>query len=138
MEKHQAELMFQYLNAMPITTNNPQKQNRISDLPKLSMEVMENIFNVYQDTDGKYFYNLLQTLVFPQNLPPAMFTSYNTQGGDTWPLISYKQYKTPNLWWIILLANNILDATKIPKPGFKLRIPVFQVVQEIANQIAYR
>lgn len=123
---------------MPIVTNEPKSQNKISDLPKLSLEVMENIFNVYQDVDGKYFYNLLQTVVFPQNLPSSMFTLYNAQRGDTWPLISYKQYKTPNLWWIILLANNIFDATKIPKPGFQLRIPAFPLVQEIVNQIAYR
>lgn len=120
---------------MAISITTPKKQVNISDLPRLSPEVMENIFNVYQNNEGKYYYNLLQTIVFPQNLPKIMFDLYNTQYGDTWPLISYKHYRTPNMWWIILLANNILDATKIPKPGFSIKIPIESLAQSIIKQI---
>ena len=98
---------------------------------------MENMFNVYQDENKRYYYNLLQTIVFPQNLPNSLFKTYKTEWGDTWPLISYKHYNTPNMWWIILLANNILDATKIPKVGFELKVPVDAVVQTILSQISY-
>lgn len=111
------------------------KQNQIQDLPKLNSANYENIFNVYQDQDGKYFYNLLQSVVFPSNLPANLFSSYTTTYGDTWPYISFKTLNDPNLWWVILLANNIHDATAKIVPGVVLRVPVFRVVQEILGQI---
>ena len=91
------------------------KQNEIADLTPLNTENLEKIFNVYQDPTGHYFYNLLQTIVFPTDLPESLFQTYSVKHGDTWPFISYKAYNTPNLWWLILLANDIHDATKIAK-----------------------
>ena len=35
------------------------KQNQIEELKKLNVENMENIFNVYQEQDGMYFYTLV-------------------------------------------------------------------------------
>lgn len=111
------------------------KQNQIEELPKLNSENLESIFNVYQEQNGMYFYNLLQTIHFPYNLPANLFTSYNIKQGDTWPYISYKAYKTPNLWWIILLANNIQDPTIKLKPGVTIALPVQSVVKEVLSQI---
>ena len=112
------------------------KQNEISDLPKLDAENFENIFNVYNDENGMYFYNLLQTVVFPPNLPLNLFTTYSISYGDTWPYISYKTLNSPNLWWIILLANDILDPTKMPKNGTLIKIPIMAVVKEVLHQIS--
>jgi hypothetical protein len=111
------------------------KQNQIKGLSILDSENYENIFNVYMDSDDMYFYNLLQTVVFPPNLPPGMFDSYAVGYGDTWPLISYKSYNTPNLWWIILLANEIENPTIQPSPGTFLFIPNEGIVKEILNEI---
>lgn len=111
------------------------KQNQIEELKKLNVENMENIFNVYQDQDGMYFYNLLQTIVFPQNLPVNLFTSYTIVYGDTWPFISYKTLNSPNLWWAILLANNIQDPTKPLVNGDAIKIPIIDVVKSILSQI---
>jgi hypothetical protein len=111
------------------------KQNQIKDLTKLDSENLENIFNVYQDEGGMYFYNLLQTVVFPPDLPPNLFNSYSITYGDTWPFISFKAFKTPNLWWIILLANNIQDPTKLPANGSTIKIPIASVVREVLSQI---
>lgn len=111
------------------------KQNQINDLPKLDIENLENMFNVYMDQDGMYFYNLLQTVVFPQNLPLNLFTSYAIGYGDSWPFISFKTLNTPNLWWIILLANNIQDPTKLPANGTVIKIPRMDVVKEVLSQI---
>lgn len=111
------------------------KQNQIKDLPKLNSTNYENIFNVYQDGDGRYFYNLLQSVVFPADLPANLFTSYTTSYDDTWPFISFKTLNDPNLWWIILLANNIANPTEKLNPGTTIKIPVARVVQEILGQI---
>lgn len=114
------------------------KQNEISALPKLDIERIENIFNVYQteeETGKKYYYNILQTIAFPQNLPPTMFQAYNIQRNDTWPLISFKFYNTPNLWWLILLANNIVNPIKFPDFGEEILIPTEGLIKLILAQI---
>ena len=122
---------------MATDTTIGKKQNRISDLPNLSPELMENIFNVYQEADtGRYYYNLLQTVVFPQNLPPNFFTKYVIRFGDTWPLVSYRNYKTPNFWWLILLANNINNPIELPEVGTSILIPTVNVAQIVINQIS--
>ena len=51
------------------------KQNQIDELSKLEPENMENMFNVYQEKDGMYYYNLLRTIEFPDNLPITLFNT---------------------------------------------------------------
>ena len=111
------------------------KQNQITDLVKLDVENFENIFNVYQNEDGMYFYNLLQTVVFPPKLPLNLFKSYTIRDGDTWPFISYKTLGTPNLWWIILLANDIINPVVLPPNGSQIKIPIDTVVRQVLSQI---
>jgi hypothetical protein len=111
------------------------KQNQIKELTNLDFENMENIFDVYRDQDGMYFYNLLQTIIFPTDLPLNLFISYTIKYGDTWPFISHKTLNSPNLWWIILLANNIQDPTKPLVNGDIIKIPIMSVVKEVLAQI---
>ena len=111
-------------------------QNSITDLPKLNNESYENIFNVYPDEGGYYFYNLLQTVVIPDNLPKGYYDTYNVVYGDTWPFVSYKVYSTPNLWWVIMSANKIIDPTKQPVPGQQIQILKSRYVSEILSQIS--
>lgn len=111
------------------------KQNQIKDLPNLSIENYENIFNVYREDDGMYYYNLLNTIVFPPNLPSSAFRQYTIQYGDTWPYISYKAYKTPNLWWLILLANEIINPINSVIVGEQILIPIEAVVKEVLSQL---
>jgi len=111
------------------------KQNSILDLPKLKNDNYENIFNIYNDEDGRYYYNLLQTIAFPQNLPDGYFDKYDIVYGDTWPYISYKVYKTTNAWWVILLANNIKNPIDSLTPGTSIKIPKLPVVKLIVSQI---
>jgi nucleoid-associated protein YgaU len=114
------------------------RQNDIKELPKLNSENLENLFNVYQEENGLYYYNILQSIIFPQDLPKALFTSYIITYGDTWPFISYKVYESPNLWWLILLANNIDNPLILPEPGKELNIPVIEVVREVLAEIKKR
>jgi hypothetical protein len=111
-------------------------QNSIRSLPSLNDENYEQIFNVYQDDKGYYFYNLLQSVAIPNNLPPGFYNRYNVVYGDTWPYISYKNYNTPNLWWVIVNVNGIQDPTSIPAPGTSIYILKPNLVSNILNQIA--
>ena len=112
------------------------KQNEIQALPKLNRECFENLFNVYQTNDGMHYYNLLQTIVFPDNLPESLFTKHIISYEDTWPLISYNNYKTPNLWWVLMFANKISNPTKKLKNGDVINVPIMDLVQEILAQIS--
>lgn len=110
-------------------------QNEISDLPQLADEKYENIFKIYQDEDSRYYYNLLETISFPENLPDGYFTTYIIQPGDTYPFISYKLFKTTGVWWVITLANQILDPTQPLEVGTALKIPTLSIIREIIKQI---
>lgn len=111
-------------------------QNSIKELPKLRNENYANIFNVYQDTNNHYFYNLLQTVEIPSNLPANYYYNYNIVYGDTWPFISYKNYKTPNLWWVITTTNNVSNPLEAVEPGTQIKILKSQYVSLILNQIS--
>ena len=111
------------------------KQNSITQLNKLNSENYENIFNVYLDESNFYFYNILNKVNFPQNLPNNYFTSYVIQQGDTLPFISYKTLLSPNNWWLITLANNIDDPTQTLIPGTVLKIPIPSVARDIIAEI---
>jgi len=110
-------------------------QNDIRELKRLHDENMENIFHIYQDNDDRYFYNLLQTIHFPQDLPASYFQGYNITYGDTWPYISYKVYGNIKLWWVLMLANNIINPIEQPEPGTTIRVPTINVVNEILTQL---
>jgi hypothetical protein len=110
-------------------------QNDISELKQLTYENIENIFTVYQDENNQYYYNLLNTIQFPDNLPESFFITYTIKYGDTWPLISYKMYGDIKLWWIITLANNIINPTTNLVPSTQLKIPKITLVKEILTQI---
>lgn len=110
-------------------------QNDIKELPRLKSNNYENIFNVEQTEDGFYFYNLLQTLHFPENLPEVYFTDYTIVPRDTWPVISFKAYNDIKLWWIITHANQIINPTQLPPVGTQIKIPKPEIVSEILTQI---
>jgi LysM repeat protein len=111
------------------------KQNNLPELPRLTTENFENIFNVYTDEDGRYYYNLLQTIAFPQNLPNGFFEFYDVMPGDTWPKISYKMYNTPNAWWAILLINNIKNPIDSLVTGTRIKVPKMQIIKIILSEL---
>jgi LysM repeat protein len=110
-------------------------QNSVIDLPNLTQEKYENIFKVYLDESGKYFYNLLEAITLPDNLPEGLFGQYVIEPGDTWPYISYKIYQTISLWWAICIANNIQNPTQKLEPGTTLKIPTNNLIQLLIKEI---
>lgn len=111
------------------------KQNQIEKLLRLNSENLENIFNVYIDDKDSYFYNILQTIVVPTDLPEGYYNKYTITPEDTWPYISYKIYHTPNMWWLILSANGIINPTTPLIPGTIIRALKIGAVKAILEQI---
>lgn len=113
------------------------RQNFIDDLPLLDVTRYENFFDIYEDENKLYFYNLLKTVSFDQeNLDPQIYTTYTVQPKDTYPYISYKKYKTINLWWLICALNNIQNPTSFPEPGTSLKILNIELVNNVLNNIS--
>jgi nucleoid-associated protein YgaU len=110
-------------------------QNDINNLPNLPQSRYENIFSVYQDENKYYFYNLLQTVVIPDNLPANYYTTYKVTYGDTLPYISYKVYGRTDLWWLIAKINNIINPTVSLEPATTFKILVPNIVSTILAQI---
>ena len=90
---------------------------------------------MYQDDDGRYFFNLLQNLVLPTDIPDNLYKEYETCYGDTWPFISHKLYGTTNLYWLVLEANKIINPTNPVLPGNKIKYFKKEVVSSILTQL---
>ncbi len=90
------------------TIINGSKQNEIDELASLSKDMYENIFKVNLiDTKGNdlYFYNLLNKVVFPENISDEIVDTITIQSDLPWTTLSYKLYNTINLWWTVYLLN---------------------------------
>lgn len=113
------------------------KQNDINDveLTKLAAQNLENLFYVFEQDNGQYYYNIIKTVNFPTDLDPTTYTTYITKPKDTWPLIAFNFYKDVKLWWVVCSTNGILDATKQPVPGTELKIIYANTVRDILNVI---
>lgn len=117
----------------------PKKQSDYNDLPKLSTYRYENFLHIYEDEYKNKFYNLLRTInIFPANNSSAE-DEYLVENGDTWVYISYKFYKTMDLWWFVCEYNQIKNPTKLPEAGKKIKILkpdlVWTVISEINRQL---
>lgn len=113
------------------------KQYEITDVKtyKLLAQNLENLFNVYKDSNGYYAYNLLKTVQFPEDLNPLFYSNYIVEPKDSWPLIAWKFYKSVRLWWLICAANNIEDPTEMPRPTSVIRIINSTIVRQVLSDI---
>lgn len=116
---------------------NGSKQNNIEELTTLSNNVYENIFNVnlLEDSGNNfYYYNLLNKIVFPENIDSDLIDEITLLSDKPWTTLSFDLYNTIQLWWVIYLLNKpdyIFKARanntyKYIKPG-----AIFTVLEQI-------
>jgi hypothetical protein len=112
------------------------KQNDIEDVKySLSPHQYENIFEVYEDSDIGYFYNLLKTVNFPMDLDPTIYNIYVVRPGDTWTLIAWTVYNNISLWWSICALNNIQNPLNMPPPGTEIKTLKIVYLQKILSDM---
>jgi hypothetical protein len=115
------------------------KQKDISQLPAISRDRYENIFNVYttkKDDSAYYYYNILKKVsIDTENIAPDVFKYIQVSRRLPWTAISYQEYSTQHLWWLILLTNNIINPIILPKTGDVLKIVRREYVKEIISQV---
>ena len=66
---------------------------------------LENFFNIYQDKNAYYFFNLNSTLYL--DIPPSRLKTFVVQHDMHWSTISYHLYDTVRLAWLLMKVNNI-------------------------------
>jgi hypothetical protein len=112
-----------------------QTNNEIDDLFRLSDFNYENIFNMYKTDDGFYAYNILKTVIIPADMAPQMYDLVLVNRKMSWAYLSYLEYGTMKLWWLICLANGIKNPTLFPEQGIRLKIIKTDVIPLILKQI---
>lgn len=110
------------------------KHNDIDELSNLSDNRYENIFNM--GTNNNYFfYNIIKTVKFPKELDSSIFDYRIINQNKPYTSVSYDVYGTQNLWWLILLSNNITNPVDVITPGTRLKIIKSKFVRDIINTI---
>lgn len=97
---------------------------------------LERIFDVYKQQGAKHFYyNLFNTIKFPDDMITGGFDTYYTKSEEPWTVISYKHFGRIDLWWLIACINKIKNTFLLPEPGTRLLIPNGQMVRAIIDEI---
>ena len=118
---------------------NQLKQNNISILSSLPKNRFENIFNVYEAQKGEdkyFFYNLGKKINLDlSDTDSRAFKYIKVNRRLPWTSISYQEYKTQHLWWLILAANNINNPIILPKIGDVLRVIRNEYIDSILSEL---
>jgi len=96
------------------------------DLGSVSENSYENIFRTYltENTDEQnfYYYNILNSVYLPKTLPVDTYYVITLQRSMPWTVVSYNEYRTVDLWWLIVLTNGITNPVLMPGAGTVLKI----------------
>jgi hypothetical protein len=123
------------------TIINGTSQSQVDELDNLNSNLYENIFNVNLiDGDIKdfYFYNILNKVVFPDDISDEYITDVVLNTDKPWTTLSYELYGTIQLWWVIVLLNNpdyIFKAQAGTTYKFIKHRYINAVLQQISNNI---
>jgi len=108
-----------------------------SELPKLDSiptDRFENIFKMY--TENKYyFYNILKTLNIPEELDESLFFNFEVPNTMAWHILSYKLYRSTDLWWLIAVINDIKNPVILPQGGDILKVIQQGRINEVLSLI---
>tara|TARA_Y100000310_G_scaffold55864_1_gene51211 strand:- start:308 stop:706 length:399 start_codon:yes stop_codon:yes gene_type:complete len=117
-------------------------QNNIGSLPDLNDFSYENIFNMYIDASASdienpshFAFNILKTIKMPPDIDPTAFTYVQITGKTAWTQLSFLEYGTIRLWWLICVTNGILNPVKLPEPGTIVKIIKPHHVKSIISAI---
>jgi len=108
-------------------------------LSNLNQYRFENIFKVYKNKSGYYYYNIINNIAVPGILRPGTFYTFDVERKLSYTSLSYMAYKTIHLWWLICIVNKIQNPVQFPETGTELHIiypeEVTRVVANIKSQL---
>jgi hypothetical protein len=111
-------------------------QTDIQSLPSLNEYQYENFLRLYLTENNQYYYNLQSfILYFLDELDPLTYYEIQISNSIPWTSISYNEYRTVDLWWLIVLVNKIYNPLKFPEAGSKLKILYPEYVRGVITRI---
>jgi len=111
-------------------------QKNILSLPKLNEYQYENFMKMYLTEDNQYYYNLQSfSIYFLDELDTSAYYEIQLNKQMPWTSISYNEYRTIDLWWLIVLINKIYNPLEFPKAGTKLKILFPQYVRTVLTKL---
>lgn len=112
------------------------KRKDIPQLPNISMNHLENYFDVKPDESGNLAYDLTDTVyIDTENMNPTFYDEYEVEENDTLFRLAIRFHGSYNLWWVIASANNIDNPFELKK-GDILRILRKDVVGRILGIVS--
>ena len=98
---------------------------------------MFNVYSTPKIAGNTRIYNINRTasILGLDNIAEGNYFEYVVETNDTWPLISFKNYGTTRLWWLVLKMNEIVDPTQDPEIGSSLKLLNENLVNSLLDAI---
>ena len=111
--------------------------NEVVELNEIDAYNFENFLRLYKTTDGQYFYNILSNYInIDTELATSTYYEIRVQKSVPWTTLSYNEYRSIHLWWLIMEINNIKNPLDYPEPGTKLKILYPQYAKFVLDKIS--
>tara|TARA_R110002074_G_scaffold8587_1_gene35140 strand:+ start:204 stop:572 length:369 start_codon:yes stop_codon:yes gene_type:complete len=107
---------------------------QVPELPNIPDYNFENVFNVYKQDDF-YAFNIIKNINIPTELDDEVFYYYRVPGKIAWTALSHKLYGSINLWWLLCIANKIINPVILPEPGMLIRVIYMDQIPGIISAI---
>jgi len=108
----------------------------LDNIPNVSYENVFRMYTTENSTNSNFlYYNLINSVYFPKNLPASSYYIIEINKRLPWTAISYNEYRTTDLWWLIVLPNNIYNPVFYPSPGTTLKIIRPEYIKLIFDEI---
>lgn len=94
---------------MAVTEYNEKSFSELTGTDKNKFSFLR-LFNTLLDEDRETkFLNIFRSYIINNDSlrDISFFESYEVSNGEYWDNVSYNLYRTPYLWWVIALLNNI-------------------------------
>ena len=111
-------------------------QNNIIELKNLELSRYENIFKIYNTGEKNFFYyNIIKKISVPDSLDSRLFLNIVLPEGIPLTTLSHNAYGTIDLWWLILIINNITNPVKDLPIGKKIKLVKPQYIEQVLDTI---
>ncbi len=96
-------------------------------------------FDILEDDEGNFLLNIWKNYLVSEDVKNNEdFISYYDVPENSWfDQISYEAYENENLWWIVAMANDVVNPFEELTPGETIKILddslLYQIIKEIKN-----
>ncbi len=118
-------------------TNLNKKRSEAIELGLINEEFYENIFSLYK-IDKHFILNLMKKVSIPSGSIDEQYIYYKVINYNApWTSVSFSEYGSIRLWWLICIMNNIMNPIHNIPPGTVLKFlkPEYvSAVLQVINQ----